>query len=208
MSLPVDVKSEVLRLTKEGGIKQVRFLYCDNGGIIRGKACGYQSLAERMHGGIGLTLAMQAMNSLDELQKVEGIGAVGEVRLVPDPRTFRILPYSPRAAAMLCDMITLEGMPWELLGTRHENFDLYGERSPVSFAQHIKAPLMIIMGAEDRRVPAAQGEEMIEALKKAGKTDFEYVSYAGEGHGWRKVETLLDHHRHMQEFLKKWVLER
>ncbi len=114
MSLPVDVKSEVLRLTKEGGIKQVRFLYCDNGGIIRGKACGYQSLAERMHGGIGLTLAMQAMNSLDELQKVEGIGAVGEVRLVPDPRTFRILPYSPRAAAMLCDMITLEGMPWEL----------------------------------------------------------------------------------------------
>lgn len=96
----------------------------------------------------------------------------------------------------------------ELLGTRHENFDLYGERSPVSFAKHIKAPLMIIMGAEDRRVPAAQGEEMIEALKKAGKTDFEYVSYAGEGHGWRKVATLLDHHRHMQEFLKKWVLER
>ena len=64
------------------------------------------------------------------------------------------------------------------------------------------------MGAEDKRVPAKQGEEMIEALKKAGKTDFEYVSYAGEGHGWRKVSTLLDHHRHMQEFLKKWVLDR
>lgn len=96
----------------------------------------------------------------------------------------------------------------DLLGPRHENFDLYSERSPVSFAQHVKAPLMVIMGAEDRRVPAAQGEEMIEALKKAGKTDFEYVSYAGEGHGWRKVSTLLDHHRHIQEFLKKWVLER
>src|SRR5690349_10970313 len=114
MSLPVDVKNEVLRLTKEGGIKQIRFLYCDNGGIIRGKSCGYQTLSERMHGGIGLTLAMQAMNSLDELQQVEGIGAVGEVRLVPDPRTFRILPYTPRAASMLCDMITLDGMPWEL----------------------------------------------------------------------------------------------
>lgn len=114
MSLPVDVKNEVLRLTKEGGIKQIRFLYCDNGGIIRGKSCGYQSLSERMHGGIGLTLAMQAMNSLDELQPVEGIGAVGEVRLVPDPRTFRILPYTPRAASMLCDMMTLEGLPWEL----------------------------------------------------------------------------------------------
>ncbi|HEX2910905.1 MAG TPA: S9 family peptidase [Chloroflexia bacterium] len=96
----------------------------------------------------------------------------------------------------------------ELLGSRHENFELYGERSPVSFAQHIKAPLMIIMGAEDRRVPAIQGEEMVEALKKAGKTDFEYISYEGEGHGWRKVATLLDHHQHMYEFLKKWVLER
>ncbi len=96
----------------------------------------------------------------------------------------------------------------ELLGPRHENFELYGERSPVNFARDIKAPLMIIMGAEDRRVPAAQGEEMIEALKKAGKTDFEYVSYEGEGHGWRRVATILDYHQKMQDFLKKWVLER
>lgn len=96
----------------------------------------------------------------------------------------------------------------EILGWRHENFDLYGDRSPVTYAKDIKAPLMVIMGAEDKRVPAKQGEEMIEALKKAGKTDFEYVAYEGEGHGWRKVATLLDHHRHMQEFLKKWVLDR
>jgi glutamine synthetase len=114
MSLPVDVKNDVLRLTKEGGVKQIRFLYCDNGGIIRGKACSSQTLSERMLGGIGLTVAMQAMNSLDELMPVEGIGAVGEVRLVPDPRTFRILPYTPRAAVMLCDMMTLEGRPWEV----------------------------------------------------------------------------------------------
>src|SRR5690348_12225074 len=114
MSLPVDIKNDVLRLTKEGGIKQIRFLYCDNGGIIRGKACGWQALADRMHGGIGLTVAMQAMNALDELVPVEGVGAVGEVRLTPDPRTFKILPYSPRAALMLCDMLTLEGLPWEL----------------------------------------------------------------------------------------------
>ncbi|HEX2910908.1 MAG TPA: glutamine synthetase family protein [Chloroflexia bacterium] len=114
MSLTIDVKNEVLRLARESGVKQVRFLYCDNGSIIRGKACGYQSLEERMYGGIGLTVAMQAMNSLDELTPVEGIGAVGEVRLVPDPRTFRILPYSPRTASMLCDMLTLEGLPWEL----------------------------------------------------------------------------------------------
>lgn len=96
----------------------------------------------------------------------------------------------------------------EILGPRHENFELHRDRSPVSHARNVVAPLMIIMGAEDRRVPAIQGEEMVEALKKEGKTDFEYVSYAGEGHGWRKVDTILDYHKRMQTFLNRWVLDR
>jgi dipeptidyl aminopeptidase/acylaminoacyl peptidase len=95
-----------------------------------------------------------------------------------------------------------------LLGSRHENIELYTERSPVTFASQVKAPLQIIMGAEDRRVPAVQGEEMVEALKKAGKTDYEYISYTGEGHGWRKVDSILDYYKRMQDFLNKWVLER
>ena len=40
---------------------------------------------------------MQAMNSLDQLQPVAGMGPVGELRLVPDPGTFRVLPYAPNA---------------------------------------------------------------------------------------------------------------
>jgi dipeptidyl aminopeptidase/acylaminoacyl peptidase len=96
----------------------------------------------------------------------------------------------------------------ELLGPRHTNFRLYQDRSPVTYAPDIKAALFIAMGAEDRRVPAVQGEEMVEALKKAGKTDFEYISYPGEGHSWRKVETILDFQQRMQTFLTHWVLER
>ena len=45
--------------------------------------------------GIGVTVAMQAMNGLDQLQPVEGMGPVGEFRLVPDLETFRVLPYAP-----------------------------------------------------------------------------------------------------------------
>ncbi len=96
----------------------------------------------------------------------------------------------------------------ELLGPRHANAVLYQERSPVTYAQDIKAALLIAMGAEDRRVPARQGEEIVEALQKAGKTDFEYISYPGEGHSWRKVETILDFQQRMQTFLAGWVLER
>jgi glutamine synthetase len=55
---------------------------------------------------------MQAMNMLDHLQPVEGMGPVGEIRLVPDPESFVVLPYAPHAAAMMCDMLTLERQPW------------------------------------------------------------------------------------------------
>ena len=41
-----------------------------------------------------------AMNSLDQLQPVEGMGPVGEIRLLPDPDSFALLPYAPHSAAM------------------------------------------------------------------------------------------------------------
>jgi glutamine synthetase len=104
---------QVAALCRERGIRLVRFLYCDNGGVVRGKATHVDRLADRMRTGIGLTVAMQAMNSLDQLQPVDGMGPVGEIRLVPDPDTFTILPYAPHAAAMLVDHVRLDGQPYE-----------------------------------------------------------------------------------------------
>jgi glutamine synthetase len=93
-------------------VNLARFLYCDNGGVIRGKATGIKGLPARLEDGIGLTVAMMAMNSLDQLQPVEGMGPVGEIRLVPDPDTFVILPYAPHSAAFSCDMLTGDRAPW------------------------------------------------------------------------------------------------
>jgi glutamine synthetase len=39
------------------------------------------------------------------------MGPVGEIRLVPDPDTFRVLPYAPRNGALLVDLIQLSGEP-------------------------------------------------------------------------------------------------
>jgi glutamine synthetase len=102
---------DVVRLADEAGIRLVRFLWCGNDGTIRGKASTLPGLEERIRSGIGLTVAMQAMNSLDQLQPVEGMGPVGEVRLVPDPETFRVLPYAPHTGAMLVDQLQLDGEP-------------------------------------------------------------------------------------------------
>lgn len=102
---------EVVAACRASGVRLVRFLYCDLGGVVRGKATHVERLAERMRTGIGLTVAMSAMNSLDQLQPVEGMGPIGEVRLVPDPETFTVLPYAPAAAAMLTDLVGLDGRP-------------------------------------------------------------------------------------------------
>ena len=104
---------DVVRLAQENDLRLVRFLYCDNGGIIRGKATHQSKLASRMRDGIGQTLAMQAFTGVESLAAVAGMGPVGEFRLVPDPETFALLPYVPHAGSMMCDMLRLDGEPWE-----------------------------------------------------------------------------------------------
>jgi glutamine synthetase len=51
------------------------------------------------------------MSGLDQLQPVESMGPVGEVRLVPDLDTFRVLPYAPNTGAVLTSHIGLDGEP-------------------------------------------------------------------------------------------------
>jgi glutamine synthetase len=104
-------KGDIASAAHEASLRLVRFLWCGNDGTVRGKASALDGLEQRMDSGIGLTVAMEAMNSLDQLQPVEGMGPVGELRLVPDPDTFRLLPYAPHTGAMLVDKIGLDGNP-------------------------------------------------------------------------------------------------
>ena len=103
--------ADVASQADDADLRLVRFLWCGNDGTIRAKASSLDGLEGRIGSGIGLTVGMQAMNSLDQLQPVEGMGPVGEVRLVPDPETFRVLPYAPRTGGMLVDHVALDGTP-------------------------------------------------------------------------------------------------
>src|SRR5437763_603469 len=102
---------DVVKQADEAGLRLVRFLWCGNDGTVRSKASSLHGLEGRIRSGIGLTVAMQAMNSLDQLQSVEGMGPVGEIRLVSDPETFRVLPDALHTGAMLVDQLRLDGEP-------------------------------------------------------------------------------------------------
>jgi glutamine synthetase len=106
--------AEVLERAQSERLRLIRFLYCDHANIIRGKSAHASALRDCIESGIGLTVAMQAFCLTEHLASGTHLGPVGEIRLVPDPSTFAVLPYSPREARMLCDMLDLDGEPWAL----------------------------------------------------------------------------------------------
>lgn len=103
---------QVNQAVQKADLSLIRFLYCDTNSIIRGKSVPAAQLQRRMMDGVGLSRALLAVNSLDELQPVDEMTPVGEVRLLPDLDTFTILPYAERAGALLCDIVQLDGEPW------------------------------------------------------------------------------------------------
>src|SRR5579875_2922372 len=103
---------EILVRAQRAGVRLVRVLYCDNAGLMRTKAVSLEDLPARMKSGIGFPLAQQALTAFDEPAPVEGLGPVGEFRLVPDPATFVVLPYVGETACLFGQMYTLEGVPW------------------------------------------------------------------------------------------------
>jgi glutamine synthetase len=105
---------EIVSEANERGLQLVRFLYCDNGGVIRGKSTHVGQLARRISSGIGLVKGMQSFTSLDFLAPDATYGPVGEIRLIPDPETFVVLPYASRSGQMIANMVELDRSPWAL----------------------------------------------------------------------------------------------
>jgi dipeptidyl aminopeptidase/acylaminoacyl peptidase len=76
-----------------------------------------------------------------------------------------------------------------LIGRYPERRDLYVARSPLHAADRITRPMIFFQGLDDRVVPAAQAEAMVAALRGRGLRVV-YVPFAGEGHGFRRAESI------------------
>jgi dipeptidyl aminopeptidase/acylaminoacyl peptidase len=74
-----------------------------------------------------------------------------------------------------------------LVGPWPEAIEEYRERSPISHADSISRPLLLLQGLDDKVVPPAQSEVIVDALKERG-IPHAYIAFAGEGHGFRKAE--------------------
>ena len=77
-----------------------------------------------------------------------------------------------------------------LIGPLPEAEQLYIQRSPLTHAERFSAPLLLLQGSEDAVVPPAQSEAIRDALSARG-VPHAYVLYEGEGHGFRRAETIV-----------------
>ncbi len=194
---------DVVTRADEANLRLVRFLWCGNDGTVRAKASGRRGLEGRLRSGIGLTVAMQAMNGLDQLQPVEGMGPVGEIRLVPDLDTFRVLPYAPRTGAVVCDHVSLDGgaapqCQRSFLRRQVERLAQRGARLEVAFENEfsLAAPVdggyrpidsSLCFSTIGMTASQAYVDALVEALEAQGIGLEQY--YAELGHGQQEIST-------------------
>jgi dipeptidyl aminopeptidase/acylaminoacyl peptidase len=77
----------------------------------------------------------------------------------------------------------------KLIGPYPAAAEVYHERSPVHFADRLSCPVILFQGLDDKVVPPNQAEMFVDVLRAKGLTH-EYVTFAHEGHGFRKAETI------------------
>ena len=78
-----------------------------------------------------------------------------------------------------------------LMGTTPDDWKATFEaRSPIRLAGRIARPVILFQGLDDKVVPPEQSRRIVAELKR-GKIDVAYHEFAGEGHGFRRAETIM-----------------
>lgn len=121
------------------------------------------------------------------------------------------LPYSWAAGVSLCgptNLVTLaqECPPtWKhfvsaVLGDPDLDAEALTQRSPISYADAITAPLFVLQGARDPRVPRAESDQLVTRLRDRG-IDVRYEVFEDEGHGFTNRSNELRAYEEISQFL-------
>ncbi len=78
-----------------------------------------------------------------------------------------------------------------LLGDPVKDREVYENASPIKFLRQAKAPLLVLQGENDIRVPKEEAEQVVAIYKETGKTVDSHF-YPQEGHGFAKRENQID----------------
>lgn len=77
-----------------------------------------------------------------------------------------------------------------LIGPRAEVPERYAERSPVTHADRLSVPFLLLQGLDDVICPPVQCERFLARLAYRG-VPHAYLTFEGEGHGFRRADTMV-----------------
>ena len=77
-----------------------------------------------------------------------------------------------------------------LIGPYPQARNVYIERSPIHHLEHLATPLIVLQGLDDEIVPPNQAQMIVDALDARGLTHA-YLTFAGEGHGFRQGPNII-----------------
>jgi dipeptidyl aminopeptidase/acylaminoacyl peptidase len=90
----------------------------------------------------------------------------------------------------------------EWVGDPEEEVDFLMSRSPITYVENMKAPLLVLQGANDPRCVKPESDQMVERLRSIG-VDVEYHVFEDEGHDFSKRANQLKAYRLISAFLFK-----
>lgn len=89
-------------------------------------------------------------------------------------------------------------------GSLEKDRGLLKKISPINSIQNIQAPLFVIHGANDPRVPLLEAQQVRDRLRELGRS-VELLVYDDEGHGLGKLKNRLDAYPKVAAFIEKIV---
>jgi dipeptidyl aminopeptidase/acylaminoacyl peptidase len=92
------------------------------------------------------------------------------------------------------------------VGDAEEDHALLVERSPITYVDQIRAPLLVIQGAKDPRVVKAESDQMVERIRANGG-EVQYYVDENEGHGATRRENAIKWWRMSARFLEEHMLD-
>ena len=94
-----------------------------------------------------------------------------------------------------------------LLGDPDKNREIYEADSPITYLRRERAPLLVLQGDNDPRVPKEEAQQVVDMLKEEGRVvDVHY--YPNEGHGFWKRENRIDSIRRTIAWFDRYLMGR
>ena len=95
-------------------------------------------------------------------------------------------------------------MVYEMVGHPEKDAEMLRAASPLFHVDRIKTPILVAQGARDPRVPKAESDQFVDAMRKRG-VEVEYLVKDNEGHGFANEENRFEFYEAMERFLAKHI---